>query len=766
MSKSAFTRMTVFLVLLLAAYASAVVFQIDVWRYILSPINALASAGILFYTNVAVKRRTSSVIIIWCFFFACLAWTAGNISWGILTYLNKDTAPSETVYFLTNVFFFAVAVLFCVRQYQKWNTIRLVLDTLAVCASALFVIWIVFLHKDASVFQAMTRDGFTATASIFMDVAVIIQIFLWFFSVRRGTIHPYLYIVAAGIFLYCAVDLLYYYLHYFGLYVSSSLMDCAYVLPFSVVAFGLLVNAHYYRGDFDAMAFDNIGKKNKWVFLLLFPVLIVLLGDTNGADILILLGIDAAYMLLSNYVNLAVENERLLLMERDQNQILEKRVEEQLRELAVLANQDTVTKLYNRRYFYECLDKFIKALQGDEIAAVLQFDVDRFKTINDSYGHDVGDKVIIELSDRLLEWNNKTAVLARLGGDEFALLYMGHYSCSELAEYCKQLVEICSAPIFVEQQVLYLTISIGIAASPRDAADAVTLMKYADIAMYRAKADGFNKFVFFSPMFKENIRRKNEIEALLRKADLEKDFELVYQPQFELPDKRLIGAEALIRWKSAEHGYIPPSVFVPVAEEIDFINKIGKWVLFHAIDQVMTWNTRYDIPIKMGINISPKQLAEDDFFANLNAYIKEHGVNTAWIDAEITENLMIEDSAKVKPVFDLLEKIGISVSIDDFGSGYSSLGYLNKYHYNRIKIDKSLIDNLEGPGGSGLEVVKAIISMAKAVGKLTIAEGVETQEQYELLKKLGCRQVQGYLLGKPMPAEAFEKKFLKKLKQA
>jgi EAL domain-containing protein (putative c-di-GMP-specific phosphodiesterase class I) len=302
----------------------------------------------------------------------------------------------------------------------------------------------------------------------------------------------------------------------------------------------------------------------------------------------------------------------------------------------------------------------------------------------------------------------------------------------------------------------------GISSCPRDAGDSVSLMKNSDIAMYKAKAEGYNKYVFFNPSFKENISRKNEIEALLRNADLQTEFELVYQPQFTLPDKKLIGAEALIRWKSAEHGYIPPSVFVPVAEEINYINRIGKWVLTKAVDQIIRWNTENGLHLKMGINISPKQLSEDDFFMTLKTLITTNQINTSWIDAEITENLMIEENERVKPIFDLFRELDISVSIDDFGSGYSSLGYLNKYHFDRIKIDKSLVDNLTMPGGSGIEVVKAIITMSNAVGKLMIAEGVETKEQLQILTDLGCRQVQGYLLGKPVPPEEFEKRFIKK----
>ncbi|SHI16670.1 diguanylate cyclase (GGDEF) domain-containing protein [Sporobacter termitidis DSM 10068] len=495
---------------------------------------------------------------------------------------------------------------------------------------------------------------------------------------------------------------------------------------------------------------------------------IILRGGAPGAAVTLLSAAAAGACLLAadvksaKYVRIARENQALCQEQYDINEELEKRLAEQLEAMSALADRDAVTRLYNRNYFFRCIEEAARSLEAGDKLAVLQFDVDRFKTINVSYGHDVGDKAIAAIADRLMAWNTHGAVLARLGGDEFAVMRRGRMSREELDACCRELIDICSAPIFVGDQVLYVTISVGVAVCPDDAGDGVTLLKNSDISMYKAKTEGFNKYVFYSPLYKENITRKNEIEALLRKADFSKDFELVFQPQFELPGERLIGAEALLRWKSAEHGYIPPSVFVPVAEEIDFISRIGKWVLVQAVEQIVLWNKTYGTQLKMGVNISPRQLSEDDFFMTLKTLITDSRVNTAWIDAEITENLMIEENSKVKPIFDLLEELNISVSIDDFGSGYSSLGYLNKYRFDRIKIDKSLVDNLLLPGGSGVEVVRAIIRLAEAVGKTTIAEGVESHEQLRILNKLGCRQVQGFLLGKPVRAEDFARNFIER----
>jgi EAL domain-containing protein (putative c-di-GMP-specific phosphodiesterase class I) len=339
-------------------------------------------------------------------------------------------------------------------------------------------------------------------------------------------------------------------------------------------------------------------------------------------------------------------------------------------------------------------------------------------------------------------------------------MFIGRYTQKEIDNFCSQIVDFCSKPVSIDGNVLDITVSIGVALLSPEVNETNALMKSADIAMYQAKARGYNRYQFFDQLLSQDVINSNKVEMLLKQADIEKDFELYYQPQFSLPGKKLLGAEALLRWKHAQYGYIPPNVFIPVAEKIDFIAKIGKWVLMQAIRQAMAWNHHQSIPIKVGINISPRQLNEDAFIDVLKTLIMNSDVDTAWLDAEITESTMIEETNKVYAVFDALKSLGISISIDDFGSGYSALSYLNKYPFDRIKIDKSLIDNISSYNISGVHIVKSIITMAKSIGIKTIADGVETEDQLDVLMELGCDQVQGYLLGRPVPAQEFENKFM------
>ncbi len=763
-TKSVFLVFLSLVVVLAGVYAYSLMSRSLRIGEVLSPVIDALSGCALLFAYLRSNRKQKENLALLFFAFGCFFWMLSDIAWGV--YLNLGKAPAHNIpvllgYMSANIVIGFGTVFIGIGSYSKWERIKSVVEALAIGIMSVLFIWIVLFHRGEQAIELLTSYGVLSAAGIFFDMFIIAEFLILFISGLKRNLPVYVNLVRTGILLFYAAVLFYLYCTYQNIYYSGSITDVLLVVSLVLIAFGALWKT-LANGSFqNQSASDDVGR-SLWLYLLAFPVLTVVLEGFYFIDLFMFAGIIALYHAAVKFIHLAKENGRLLENETLINGTLEKRIYEQLQELTVLANQDTVTNLYNRRYFSVILDETIRTLKDGKTLAVVQFDVDRFKTINDSYGHDVGDRVIIELSNRLISWNKYDAVLARLGGDEFVILMHGKLTRNKLTEICKQIIDVCGAPIYVDHQVLYLTISIGVSICPKDACDSVSVMKNADIAMYKAKAEGYNKFVFFSPSFKENISRKNEIEALLRNADLQTEFELVYQPQFTLPDKKLIGAEALIRWKSAEHGYIPPSVFVPIAEEINYINRIGKWVLFKAVEQIIKWNTEYALHLKMGINISPKQLTEDDFFMTLKTLITTNQFNASWIDAEITENLMIEEKATVKPIFDLFKELEISVSIDDFGSGYSSLGYLNKYHFDRIKIDKSLIDNLKIPGGSGVEVVKAIITMSNAVGKVTIAEGVETTEQLQILSELGCRQVQGYLLGKPVSAEEFERKFIEK----
>lgn len=766
-NRSMLHQILIILISLLACLI-AILAHNDFWSNILLPLNSLVAGGILLFCFIKSNYKNYSFF---SYSIACFAWGLGDSLWVVWEFLGKDPATSPvlcSIYFVTNCCFILGLFLFSLRQYYtKWTNVQLYMDALFIGFMSLMLIWMIFLHKDVSIIIRMMDSAYTSVLSIIIDVILFMGVLSFLFSVRSERIAPFLKLTACGLLLFCFVDSYYFYADIHHIYIPNSLCDFACILSLQMIASGALCRTYACRGSTVTFSdFTNIGTNKRWIFLFLYPLLAIVLAlfdidvNVSAADIVMLVFFVFFYRVACKYIQISIENERLLEQAKRTNELLELRVAEQVAELTFLMNQDTLTTLFNRRYFLSCMDESISTLSAGDTLALLLIDVDRFKTINDDFGHDVGDKVLIDLSYRMIQWNNHGAILSRLGGDEFAILLVGKYSRKEIQNYCLEIMTSFNEPIYVGNNTLTMTISVGIALHSPDACDSKTLMKHADISMYRAKAQGYNKYQFYDPLLSEDINRNRKIENMLKQTDVEKDFELFFQPQFSLPDKKLIGAEALIRWNHPEHGYIPPNIFIPVAEEIDKIFKIGKWVMQETIRQVVAWNQRYHVDLKVGFNVSTKQFDDDGFIPLLKSLILDAGVHTEWLDAEITESVMINDGHKVNEILGVLNELGLSVSIDDFGAGYSSLSYLNKYHFDRIKIDKSLIDQVSLDHVSGINIVKAAISMAKAVGIKTIAEGVETQEQFAILTELGCDEVQGYLLGRPVPADVFEDRFL------
>lgn len=760
-----YSAVLLLLAVLLAAYSWSALSGADMACGYLSLVTAGAAGAagaVLLAAGIATDSGYPLRVLFIAEAAACFSWVIGDILW--VADLSRGVNPTKSLetsfwYLLPTIVCSIATLVFALRQNSKWLSAKGILESAVASVVGVLFIWAVEFSGAPPTYYAMESATLLTLTWVILDLFVLAQIARLFISADKGSLRVFFVLTGLGFFIYAATDIACFIFGYHSVYGALYTLGGLYILAFVLGAAGGLHYMLFRRGKEHRVIYRNF--KNRFVYLLVFPAAATLLKGFSLPSLFTFAIVFGLYIVAFRLIHQAEAGEKLLEKERADNELLESRLEAQYAELTALQDRDTVTQLFNRRYFNTCLERAIRQLRHNEIVAVLQFDVDRFKSINDNYGHAFGDKVIAEIADRLREWNRCGAVLARLGGDEFAVLLQGGYSRYDIGVFSRQIMEVCSAPLYVDTQVLYVTISIGISLCPNDAADGVTLLKNSDISMYKAKSEGYSKYVFYNDAFKENIRQKIELEALLRKADLEKDFELVFQPQFSLPDRRLVGAEALIRWNSAEHGYVPPNVFIPVAEEINYIGRIGTWVLAKAIRQIIQWNDNHELNLKMGVNISPRQLTEKYFFATLKSLINESGVNTAWLDAEITENLMIEEKTKVNPIFNLFRELGISVSIDDFGSGYSSLGYLNKFHFDRIKIDKSLVDNLLIPDGSGREVVKAIINMANAVGKVTLAEGVEKPEQLKILEDLGCQQVQGYLLGRPMSAEEFTERHIR-----
>ncbi len=758
------------LAVLSTSYFLAIIYNLSYLGYFLSPLNAYAAAGILLFTYIKSDHRNKASITFLFYSFACFSWAVADTSWGLFFAFGKDPVDNTiiaTVYLLTNLFISLAILVFAIQQFSKWNTVLLLVDSFIISTVIIMFIWIDYLHKDKEILTTLFLSDYTSIFCIPADILILISVISWLISVRLDKMPKFMLFISFGVILFAVSDMLYYYAYFENSYIPNSMNDFLSIFALNCIAFGGLWRVYKGRPDYDIIFTSNTGTTGKWYYLFIFLLVIVLLKVTNLAetgfdfgDLAFLILFAFLYKVSRQYIQVSIENEMLLMKEKENNILLEQRVAEQVKELTYLANQDTLTSLINRRYFMKILDESIQSLRTKETLALLLIDLDRFKLINDRFGHDTGDRILVEVARRLIGWKKAEATVSRLGGDEFAVLFVGGYTQSEIEAFSMEIVDFCSKPIRIDDEIFHITLSIGIAMTGAEDESIKTLLKNADIAMYHAKSQGYNKYHFFDSILSSDITRKSEIEFLLKRADLGKEFELFFQPQFSLPDMKLAGAEALIRWKSPEHGYIPPDLFIPVAEEIDYIFPLGRWAIQEAIRQAADWNGRYLFPLKVSFNISPRQINDADFLDFLNNLISDTGINIDNIGAEITESIMLNDESRVDEFFHALEALKISVSLDDFGSGYSSLGYLSKYKFDKIKIDKTLIDNVSSRNIRGQNVVKAAIGMAKANGMKTVAEGVETQEQLEILVELGCSQVQGYLLGRPVPCKIFEEKFL------
>ncbi|MCO7226421.1 GGDEF domain-containing phosphodiesterase [Pleionea sp. CnH1-48] len=426
-----------------------------------------------------------------------------------------------------------------------------------------------------------------------------------------------------------------------------------------------------------------------------------------------------------------------------------KRTEEQL---IYLANYDTLTGLPNRALFHKRLTESIQnAHRYKEGIALLCVDLDNFKQINDSLGHDVGDQILQTVAvklKQLLNFHNST--VARLAGDEFALLVSSGKQQSDTLQLASSIIATFQQPIRIQSHEITISPSIGICCYPEDGPDAITLLRNAESAMHYAKAQGRNNFRFFTEDLQMAALRKLTVGNHLRRALDKHELELVYQPKVNLEDGKLTGVEALLRWHNTDVGAIEPDEFISIAEETSLVNEIGLWVLNEACRQARSWQfTGRRIPVS--VNISTKQFLQPDLYKTIANVLAANDLSPQLLELEITETMLMEDPDSVITTLNQLKEMGIQISIDDFGTGYSSLSYLKKLPIDTLKIDKAFIADFTQD--DDIAITQAIISLANSLRLKVIAEGVENQEQLDFLKNAGCMQAQGYLIAPPMTAQ-------------
>ncbi len=443
---------------------------------------------------------------------------------------------------------------------------------------------------------------------------------------------------------------------------------------------------------------------------------------------------------------------------------LEETVEIRTSELTELTLQlehqvyhDTLTGLANRITFDDRLQLAIDQSRryGGNLA-ILFLDLDRFKVVNDTLGHAIGDKLLIQVAKRFSSCIRASDTLARLGGDEFGVLLMQINSATEAADVANKLIKAIADPIEVEGYSLHPSTSIGICLFPDDGDNAETILKNADTAMYRSKDQGYNQITFFSSEMNAQIVRRHSLENKLRQAVREERLNIHYQPRLDTESLNIIGVEALARWTDPEEGEITPSEFIPLAEDCGLIRDIDEWVLKSACSEVLKWYGGETPQISLSVNLSPGKFIRKDLHKMVKQTLSHTGFPGSQLELEITESLFGQESEDAMGVFEQLRELGVEISVDDFGTAYSSLSRLKQRPLNTLKIDQSFVRDL-GKDPDDETIVRTIITMAHNLNLKVVAEGVETEDQYNFVKQHGCDAVQGFLFGKPVPAEEMEK---------
>jgi diguanylate cyclase (GGDEF)-like protein len=420
-----------------------------------------------------------------------------------------------------------------------------------------------------------------------------------------------------------------------------------------------------------------------------------------------------------------------------------------------LASQDPLTGLLNRRVLRAMLEDIVPALQEQEVAesrlAVLFIDLDRFKVINDALGHRTGDLLLQRVAERLKAAVEPGTLLARLGGDEFAIAVPSPRTRGEIAQLSRQLLDAVSPPFDIDGYHVRIGASIGIAVGPDDGASVDDLLRAADLALYAVKTGNRGTYRFYNQTMSAELTERREIETDLRAALEQGELELHYQPIVSLADNRISGFEALARWRHPVKGMVPPARFIPIAEDCGLILPIGEWALTTACREA----TRWPGDLKIAVNFSPAQLLIPDLPDKMARLLAETGLEPHRLEIEITEQIVLEDNDLTMSTLRRLKDLGIRIAMDDFGTGYSSLSYLRTFPFDKVKIDRSFVADLK-LGADHVVIVQAVVSIARALGITTTAEGVESDHQRDFLKALGCDEAQGYFFARPLPAEAIE----------
>lgn len=660
------------------------------------------------------------------------------------------------IFYIAHSLMYITALLYIIMQQGRQMTVWQALwDALIVTCVMIAYSWIYIVQPIIDLKEGALYVSTLVTYPL-LDIVMLFLLFVLFFATNVRNV--WLWNIG-GVGLFVFTDTIYFIEMMHLDYESNSWLDPLWILSL------LMIGLSGYSAKENDLAFQK--KEQFSAFKMIFPYIcfLVLLWVPfiyPDSRIVMTSFVFAVGLIFIRQWMTLKENRQLVQQLQTLTDDLEQKVMERTSKLTHLneqliyaANHDTLTGLFNRRAFVAELEQAMnRAKHEQHCLAVIFIDVDRFKQVNDYFGHHVGDELIVQIGNWLKEKVRPTDFVARQGGDEFTMIMTPVHHLHEIRALVEDIVSISKQPIAVKHLDMRVSLSIGIAVYPYDGETADTLMKHADMAMYRAKEQGKNQYQFFNGEMDRLVLQKTIIETALHEAIEKKQFTLFYQPQFDVQTGELIGMEALIRWIHPELGMISPGVFIPIAEETGQIIAIGEWVIEEACRQIKAWNEQTERSLHMSVNISPKQFLKENFVEHIHSVLQQTQLPPHQLDLEITEGVAVFNEQYTIHKLQQLKQLGVCISIDDFGTGYSSLSYLRKFPIDRLKIAKPFIDGIT-EGKEDVAVVKAIIVLAKNLKLRVIAEGVETLQQFNILRTLQCDEIQGYVLGKPVSASTF-----------
>ena len=708
------------------------------------------------------------------FLFALLLGVVPEFTSAILEIYYKVLLKADFVnYSIVDILSIISSIIFLTALIYKFHkkdnrrsTLGLTIDLLTIMSIAFAVTWtyIIYPHINSQGTMNLYETIFYLIYPILNLGILFISIMLFKCMHREDPEKKSMLIFSVALFFMYLANIGYAYLTSINKYSGGSITDPLWTISYFLL---LITAGEYYKSKNIKWNKSILSKKESVGLNSIFQgistiLLFLFIVYEPSRVVCVCFGISIGLMTISKILADSEKKELIIELE-DLNKCLEGKVEERTKKIHEAAFYDHLTGLANRRLFEDMSKHMIKECKTDDTELfIMLLDIDRFKTVNDTYGHSFGDLLIKEFANFLKDSITKNCIISRQGGDEFAIAIGGNEGVSGATRLSEKILRKLISPITLQDQNVYTTCSIGIASYPLNGQIYEDIIRCADLAMYHSKALGRNTYSFYDEhMFKLNSNRMT-FERELHKAIEKKEFVLYYQPQVDIEQNKVVGVEALIRWNHPTQGIISPFQFINIAEETGLIGPIGKWVLETACKQTKIWHNKGFETLKVGVNISAYQFQQENFVDMVQKVIQETDIDPRCLDLEITESVAMKNEVAVITKLKKLKKLGIEVSMDDFGTGYSSLSYLNRFPIDTLKIPREFVIEIK-PYDDNKNIIEAIIAIGQKLELSIIAEGVENEVQLNFLKEKNCKLIQGYIFSKPLPEDEVENFLNKKL---